>query len=343
MNPHRSLPTSLIGLLTIVVTMPALSAETERYQLSQVEMGLEFSIVLYAEDEESANAAAKAAFERIHDLNGILSDYDPESELSRLSDTAGSEKAVRVSDELMFVLDHARQVSEQSGGAFDVTIGPVVQLWRHARRVKELPDAAELQAALASVGYMHLLLDEENKTAKLLKSKMRLDLGGIAKGYAVDEALAVLKKHGITRAIVAGAGDMAIGDPPPDRAAWRIGVAPLNPSDPPSRYLLVSNCGVATSGDAFQHVEIGGARYSHLVDPKTGLGLTTRSASTVVAPSGIAADALASAVSVLGAEKGIALTDKIEGAAALVVWSEEGKVKTEESKGWEKLKISYLE
>jgi thiamine biosynthesis lipoprotein len=172
---------------------------------------------------------------------------------------------------------------------------------------------------------------------------MRLDLGGIAKGYAADQALAVLRDRGIPRALVDAGGDLAIGDPPPDARGWRIAVAtphstsspPSSPTPPPedgagtygaeSTVLLLSNCGVATSGDAYQFVEFEGRRYSHIVDPRTGMGVVGASSVTVVAPDGMTADALASAVSVLGPEEGIALIDRTPGAAALVVVLEDAK------------------
>ena len=125
--------------------------------------------------------------------------------------------------------------------------------------------------AKARVGWDKLQLDPRAGTAKLLVPNMRLDLGSIAKGRALDEALRVLRAHGIRRALVTGSGDMAIGDPPPGRDGWRIELAPLDaPGAPPARYLTLRNCGFATSGDLFQHVELGGKRYSHIVDPHTG-------------------------------------------------------------------------
>ena len=147
----------------------------------------------------------------------------------------------------------------------------------------------------------------------------------MAVGFAVDEALTVLKQHGLTRVLVNGSGDMALGDPPPGEAGWRIGVAPLEPNQPPSRFLRLAHCGVSTSGDAWQFVEIDDRRYSHIVDPKTGLGLTTRSSVTVIAPTGMAADGLATAVSVLGVEQGLALIEQTCGAACLMVCVEDEK------------------
>ena len=166
---------------------------------------------------------------------------------------------------------------------------------------------------------------------------MRLDLGGIAKGYAIDEALAVLKKSGITRALVDAGGDIALGDPPPGKQGWRIGIARLEADGPPSRILLLCRVAVASSGDTWQFVRIDGKRYSHIVDPRTGLGLTDHSSVTVVAPDGMTADGLASAVSVLGPEKGLRLIEGVPGTAGLIVLAPEGKLETHQSSRWKDL------
>jgi thiamine biosynthesis lipoprotein len=163
---------------------------------------------------------------------------------------------------------------------------------------------------------------------------MRLDFGGVAKGRAADAALQTLRDRGLTRALVNAGGDLAVGDAPPGEAGWRIGVAPLQPNEPPRLVLQLTNCGVATSGDAWQYVEIGQQRYSHIVDPRTGIGLTRRSSVTVIARTGQAADGLASAVSVLGPERGVRLIERQEGAACRVVAVEQDQVRTFDSEGW---------
>jgi thiamine biosynthesis lipoprotein len=291
-----------------------------RYEFTQAQMGLPFRIVLYAPDKQSGEAAATAAFARIQRLNDSLSDYDTDSELSRLSRTAGSGHAVEVSDDLWRVLKRSQELAERSGGAFDVTVGPCVSLWRKARREKKLPDPDRLAEARKAVGYRFLKLDSWRHAAKLLVPGMKLDLGAIAKGYAADEALAVLRERGITRALVAAGGDMALGDPPPGKKGWRIEVAPLDAPDAPgATFVSVANTGLATSGDAFQRLDIDGVRYSHIVDPRTGVGLTDHSLVTVIARDGMTADALATAVSVLGPQAGLKLVAGTRGAAAHIV------------------------
>ncbi|MCH8923662.1 MAG: FAD:protein FMN transferase [Planctomycetes bacterium] len=297
--------------------------ELDRFTYTQVHMGAPFRIVLYGPNREAAGKAAQAAFARIKQLDEILSDYKPQSELNRLSRSGPASRGVKVSDELWTVLSRAQALSRETDGAFDVTVGPYVRLWRRARRNKQMPSERLLAEAKASVGYRHVRLDEHRHTVQLTRAKMQLDLGGIAKGYAADEALAVLKRHGVTRALVDAGGDIALGAAPPDRKGWRIGVAPLAGADgKPSRYLVLSNVGVATSGDAHQFVEIDGRRYSHIVDPHTGLGLTVRGSVTIVAPDCITADSLASAVSVLGPQRGMKLVEARCGVEAIVMTKE---------------------
>jgi FAD:protein FMN transferase len=320
-------------------------------------MGTIFRIVLYAPDPATASKASRAAFDRIQKLDNIMSDYKPGSELRQLCDQAGG-PPVKVSEDLFRVLAAAREASTRSDGAFDITVGPVVRLWRRARRRHELPDPERLVAGRDLVGYEKVQLDPQAHTAQLLKPGMLLDLGGIAKGDAADQALKVLEGFGVTRALVAAAGDIAVGDPPPHRAGWRIEIAPLDrdssaiqdskfkiPDSRPEiqkaqtekpkiqiRFVLLHNAGISTSGDAEQHVEIGGVRYSHIVDPKTGMALTGRSSVTVVAPNGITADSYATAVSVLGPERGLKLINSTPNAGVLILIESGNAVQSFESR-----------
>jgi FAD:protein FMN transferase len=292
-------------------------ATLRRFEFTSVHMGTTFRIVLYAEDEKIARTAADAAFKRIAELDGIMSDYKPASELMQLCKKAGS-GPVPVSDDLFRVLTRALEISRLTGGAFDITVGPVVRLWRIARRTMILPGTDDLDRARALVGYDKVQLDAKNRTVHLKTKGMMLDLGGISKGYAARAALEVLRRHGIRHALVAGGGDIVVGEAPPGAAGWRIGIAPLeNPNAKPQRYLSLANAAVSTSGDAEQYVEIGGKRYSHIVDPKTGLGLTTRMSVTVIATDGKTSDGLATGMCVLGPERGLPVIEKIDGAAAM--------------------------
>ena len=252
-------------------------------------MGTLFKITAYTDNPP----LVRQAFERAHRLDRILSDYQPDSELNRL---CRAQRAI-VSPELFTVLETALRIAEQSHGAFDPTVGPIVRQWRASRKTGKPPAVKP-----ANIGWRKVKLDARTREVRLAEPGMQLDLGGIAKGYAADEMLAVLRSLGIPRALVAASGDLALGDPPPGAGGWRVRVA--------DQVRILSRCAVSTSGDDEQFVEIQGVRYSHIVDPRTGLGLVGRPPVTVIAPQGILADALATAFSVLGEKEGRKLLRK---------------------------------
>jgi thiamine biosynthesis lipoprotein len=276
-------------------------------------MGSPFKLVLYSNSEPAARRASLAAFRRIAKLDAVLSDYKPDSELSRLSAAAGG-PPMPVSPDLFEILERGQQLSERSGGLFDLTIAPVGRLWRRARRERKLPAADRLAEARGLVGSRFLFLDPEQHTARLERPGMKLDAGGIAKGYASQEAVRVLKEEGFPRALVAGAGDIVVGDPPPGAQGWRIGIAPVDdPAAPPRREFWLSNRAVSTSGDAERYVEIDGRRYSHIIDPRTGLGVQDRASVTVVATDGALADAAATIAYLMGPEDGVPWVESMPG------------------------------
>lgn len=322
-----------LGLLTLSCkTQPAKSANLSRYEFQRPEMGVPFRLVLYARDQQSAETASEAAFERVKQLNAIMSDYDPDSELSKLSAGSGQGQAVSVSPDLWLVLSRAEDLARRSDGAFDVTVGPFVNLWRRARRVHQLPDPRRLEQARQAVGYQHVRLDPKHHTVELLVPNMRLDLGGIAKGYAVDQALKALRQQGIDRALVEGGGDVAVSEPPPGRKGWRFELSSLDVTNAPSaRFLLLKNAAISTSGDLYQRLEIDGKRYSHIVDPHTGIGLTDHSLVSVIAPDSITADSLTKVLSVLGPKRGLQFIEATPRVAARVMREPGQKLEAYES------------
>ena len=281
----------------------------QRFEYSQVAMGVRARIVLYAGDEASARQAASAAFDRIAYLEDVMSDYRPTSELNRLCAKAGG-PPVKVSPELLFILTESQELAGRSRGAFDVTVGPLVRLWRNARKTGILPTTAERIAARRLVGWRKMSIDPKASTVRLAVAGMKLDLGGIAKGYACDEAIRALKEQGISSALVEMGGDIVVSKSPPGKEGWEIEVA--------GKTMTLSGSAVSSSGDTGQFVEIGGKRYSHIVDPKSGLGLTNRIAVTVVAPAGWTSDGLSTAISVLGEQKGKALLKSYPGVSACI-------------------------
>lgn len=303
---------SIGGWCTALVLLAGCTAPAaQRHEYVEALMGTTFRLVFYAPDPGQAEAAAQRVWKRLHALDAICSDYRPDSELSLLSRRSDQENPtpwVPLSSDLHHILLAAQRLAAATDGAFDVTVGPLVRLWRQSRRQGKLPREDRVAAARTSVGHGLLEVDPVKPRARLLGPAMRIDLGGIAKGHALDAALQVLQAAGITRALVDGGGDIAVHDPPPGQAWWTIGV-PVSRSDEALQQLRLVHAAVATSGDTFQYVEIDGVRYSHIIDPRTGRGLTTEPLSVIIAKDGITADSVASALCVLGPLEGIAFAE----------------------------------
>jgi thiamine biosynthesis lipoprotein len=191
-----------------------------------------------------------------------------------------------------------------------------------------------LQRARAAVDYRAIKLDAKHKTVQLTKPRMRLDLGAIGIGYAVDEALKVLKDAGIRSAMIDASGDIGTLEAPPGTAGWRIGIAPDKKTGKPTRFVLLANAALTVTGDAYQYVEIDGVRYSHILDPRTGLGLTDQCEVTVIAQDCTTADGIDTAISVLGPEKGLALAAATPGVEALIVRLQNGQPQSHQTKGF---------
>ena len=262
-------------------------------------MGMPVRVVLYADTEAQARRAATSAFARVEALEQIFSDYRAGSEVSRLSGRA--QEWVPVSVELFALMRRAVEIARLTDGAFDPTVGPLVSLWREARHTKTLPPAAMIESARARVGFSLIDLDEHRRAIRLKTEGMRLDFGGIAKGYILQEALRDAAAAGVTRALLEAGGDIVVGDPPPGRDGWRIDTPETDKAFAHHAGRL-RNMAIATSGPTAQFIEIDGVRYSHVIDPRRGLGLTHDVVARVIAPDGATADALATAATVLGPE-----------------------------------------
>jgi len=279
-------------------------------------MGMQVRIVLYAGDEAAALAAADTAFAEIARLDDVFSNYRPASEISRLSVRAGRH---RVSDELFSVLRRAMQLARQTNGAFDPAAGALTALWREAIERQRLPLPADIERASQRSGYEGLVLDDDARVVELSAAGVRLDLGGIAKGYVLDRALAVLRHAGADSALVEAGGDIVTGAAPPARRGWAIGIPHLlGAAGAPRCELHLVDAAISTSGDHAQFVEVDGRRYSHTVDPRSGLGLTHGRAATVVAADGLTADGLATALTVVDEEQMGPLLDLYPTARAIL-------------------------
>jgi FAD:protein FMN transferase len=279
-------------------------------EFSQVHMGMPVRLVLHAASPDAAHPAAGAAFARIAALDRMMSDYRDDSELRRLD--ARPLEWIPVSAELFAVLTRAGEIAEATGGAFDPTIAPLVALWRDARKSGRLPDRSRLEAARALVGWRDIHFDSSRRAIRLGRAGMRLDLGGIAKGYILQEALRTLRDHGVTSALLEAGGDIVVGDAPPGRPGWRVETPSASPAFS-DRAATLRNEALATSGPTAQFVEIDGVKYSHVIDPRTGLGVTNHVVARVIAGEAATADALATALTVVGPEGADVIARKFPG------------------------------
>lgn len=328
----------LLGLSLSIAALAGVSpAGLHRYEAVEPHMGTLVRVTVYTSDEQTAKAAFRAAFGRIRDLDDILSDYKPDSELNRITQTA-IHRAMPVSDDLFTVLRASQELADATRGAFDITQAPVIRLWREARRTGQVPDSAALQDAAKRSGFRKLHLDAHQRTVRLDLTGMALDVGGIGKGYAASEALEALDTLGIRSALVAVSGDLAFSDAPPGERGWRIGVHSDDPSVPGVPGVLeLTNAAVSTAGSSEQHVDIDGRRYSHIIDPASEMGLVDDITVTVVAPHGLEADGLDTAASVLGAKRGLALIESHPNAAGLIIERTSAGTKVRQSSGFVKL------
>lgn len=328
---RAALPAVLTALLATACRGPEPGCG-ERVSESRRLMGMPWTITVYAASQAAGRTAIAAGFAEVERLELVLSDYDAESELSRLSALSPMTEAVPVSDDLWEVLRLAAAVAADTGGAFDVTVGPLTRLWRQARRTGIAPAEDRLAAALEAVGPRAVELDAGRRAVRLVRPGMRLDAGGIGAGYAADRALEELGRRGIAAALVDASGDVVVSGAPPGSAGWRIAVAPhgMVAED----HVVLADAAITTSGDARQAVEIGGLRLGHVIDPRSGRAVPGPAAVTVIAPDGATADALATAALVLGPEAGLRVLEGMPGCAARFSWRDQKGLRTAKTSAW---------
>lgn len=293
---------SNIGILFLLCYFTSQTfAQEKRYTFERGLMGSPFRIIIYSNNDSTANKAAQSAFKRIEDLNVSLSDYRDDSEINAVSAQSGIDKWISVSKDLFDILYISDDISKKTNGAFDATLGPIVQEWRRGTRKGYFPDADLIKNALAKTGYQKIKFDKKTQSIQLKDKGMRLDIGGLGKGYAADEAVKVLKSYGIKSGMIDAGGKLALMDAPPGEKGWKIVISSGRDSIETIEY---SNVGMATSGPTYRYLEYNGKRYSHIVDPKTGIGLLYHVRTTVISPTSVEADALATAFSVSGIKEG---------------------------------------
>jgi thiamine biosynthesis lipoprotein len=307
------IPIFLLFILT-AYSPPSHSANLFKYH--QVAMGTLVEITLVAEEQEIAGKAALQAFQEIKGIEYLMSPWIESSDVNRINKSAGND-GVKVSPETLEVIKGAQEVSKLSGGGFDITVGPLVQLWRKAREKGIPPQMEEIKENLNLVNFRDLKIHDGGKVS-LRKKGMNIDLGGIAKGYAVDRAFELLRNLGYRNLIVNAGGDLRVGGSKPD-GPWSVGIQhPREPEKIMAR-IFVSDTAVATSGDYEKFFTHQGKRYHHILNPKNGFPADGCQSVTVLHKKGITTDALATAMFVLGPDKGYDLCQRLDGVDCLIV------------------------
>ena len=327
--PYFHLKYYLISLFFLFVEG---NAYTENYHsFTSLCMGSQFSILIDDENKSKCDLAAQAAFKEANRINLVCSDYDSMSEVSMLSASSFDPEYIPVSEVLWEILTFSNKLAVESDGAFDITIGPASRLWRIARFRNKLPAPDAVRNTLQRIGYRHIQTDPSNRSVSITQKGMVLDLGGIAKGYAADKMLQVIQSFGLSRCLIDAGGDIVLGMAPRNHKGWKIKIGGKNNLSLPT--LTLANCSIATSGDWEQYIELGGVSYSHIIDPRTGMGITNRSQVTVITKKGMTADALASTFSVLGYNDSIDLLKKYGVQSAFFITYENDTLSFKEFKG----------
>ena len=304
-------------LMSLFLSIFILSAQ-KSYSESSILMGSSFEITVVAEDEDFAKESLAIAKKEIIRIENLISSWDQKSETSRINRNAGI-GAVEVSKELFDLIFRAQQISKLSSGAFDLTFAAIDKLWNFDGRESEMPNPDALKASVFNIGYQLIELDEESLTVFLPKKGMKIGFGAIGKGYAADSAKQLLVERGVLGGIINASGDMNTWGTKPDGSSWTIGIVnPMNNKKVFSWFSLEHNA-VVTSGDYEKFTQINGRRYSHIIDPRTGIPSQGIVSCTVFAGKAELADAIATAIFVMGVESGLFLIDQLPDIEAILI------------------------
>ena len=282
-------------------------------------MGNQFTITVVAENEKEGNKGIALAIEEIRRIEQLLTTYKDDSQTNLINENAGI-RPVKVTLEVFNLIERCIGISKITQGAFDISYGSIDKsLWNFDKSMTELPDAATALKMVHLIDYRNIILDKENTTVFLREKGMRIGFGGIGKGYAAEMAKLALLKQNIQSGIINASGDLSAWGFQPDGKKWTIGVADPDSPAAPFSYMEVSNKAVATSGNYEKFVTINGQKYSHTIDPKTGLPITGIKSVTVIAANAEFADAMATPIAVMGIKAGLYLIDQIPDTYCIII------------------------
>jgi thiamine biosynthesis lipoprotein len=308
----------------VLVVACALPAGAEVAKSARLKMGTRFEVTAIHADPAVAWRAVEAAYAEIDRVEALISEWRETSETSALNRAAG-DHPVAVSPELLGLIRRSIKVSRLTDGAFDITFLSFGRLWDFKAEHPKKPAPEAIREALAGVGADKIVIDEAAGTVFLTHPRTRIGFGGIGQGYGANQAMKVMRELGVENGVVNGSGDVMAFGVQEDGRPWRIGIGSPNAPERPFGYLEVRDLAVVTSGDYEQFVVIDGERYAHILDPRTGYPAREARSVTIVCPDVELADALATGVSVLGVEKGLALVDRLKDIEAVIV-DHQGKI-----------------
>ena len=295
------------------------------YQLSSVHkkvlrlMGNRFEISVLSPDKYFAEACINAAVQEIQRIEKLLTTFNPESDTNRINAQAGV-APVKVAGEVIELIKRCQKLSQITQGSFDITYGSIDKsLWNFDVNMTSLPDPTTAMKAVRLINYKNIIIDDENQAVFLKEKGMRIGFGGIGKGYAAEKAKSVLQNMGITSGIVNAAGDLSAWGSQPNGQPWTIGIADPDSRHHPFSSLDITNMAIATSGNYEKYVVIDGKKYSHTIDPKTGLPVAGIKSVTIIAPNAELADALATPVMVMGIRPGLHLIEQLPGINCIII------------------------
>lgn len=282
-------------------------------------MGNRFEISIVAPDQDWAEDRIDLAVAEIKRIEKLLTTFSDDSQTNRINAKAGI-APVKVDREVFDLISRCQKISGLTQGAFDITYGSIDKsLWNFDLNMKALPDTDTAKAAVRLINYNNVVLDEKNTTVYLKETGMRIGFGGIGKGYAADKAKSLLKQLGVESGIVNAAGDLVTWGHQPNGKPWTIAIADPDQQDKPFSALNISNMAIATSGNYAKFVVIDGKKYSHTIDPKTGLPVSGIKSVSIICPSAEFADALATPVTVMGAYVGLDLVNQMHNVACIII------------------------
>ena len=282
-------------------------------------MGNHFEFSVVADDEVWANARIEEGIREVQRIEKIFTTYDPDSETNRINAHAGIRPIV-VDAEVFNLIQRSKKISDLTQGAFDISYGSIdKRLWNFDKNMTALPDVETAKQMVRLINYKNVILDDKKTTIFLKEKGMRIGFGGIGKGYAADRVKAVMHQSGVQSGIVNASGDLTVWGQQPTGEKWTIGIADPDKRDLPFGSIQLSDVSVATSGSYEKFVVIDGTKYSHTIDPKTGLPVRGIKSVTIICPSAELADALATPVTVMGISSGLNLIDQMKGVACIII------------------------